>query len=718
MRLARAWHEIPMNNLDAFFHPRAIAFIGATEDESKLGGRRYRSLVEGGFNGEIHPVHPRAKTLRGLTAYRRVNDIPGIIDLAVVVVPHDAVQATIEDCAALSIPAIMLISSGFGEIDDEGRRIEREMANQIQRAGGRMIGPNCAGLFSAAGGINLGGAEVPGGTVALVSQSGNLLLDFNLRARGTGLGFSRQVAIGNAADLDGVDLIADSLDDPETTVVLAYLEGFSEGRGRALIDLVRDHSSKKPIVLLKPGRSEVGKLAAITHTGSLAGEDTVADAALRQAGILRAPGIAEAWEMVEALCRCPPFAGDRIALVSDGGGHATVLADCLGLAEFKVPRFSARTQQALAAFLPARAAIANPLDFAGIVESDPSVLARALEICLADPDIDAVVVAGHFGGYHRIGGAELEAKEIDAASAVAALVVDAKRPLVFQSIHADTPTKSLDILRRAGVPVSRLPEGAACALAALRDAGLVGEAFSQDLVATLPRDFRDRTMRLLRRADPGGALAEPETRDLLVAAGFDIPESFTTANPEEAAEVPWPAVALKLIVPGLVHRSDSGGVLLDLSGADAIRAGAATLFARCRQGDRAGARLLVTPMIEPGLELLCGAFRDPQFGAMIMVGLGGVQVEILDDVVMGLAPLSHDQALGLIARIRAQPLLDGYRGAQAVDRERLAKILTKLAEIMTALPELSEIEMNPVIVTASGPYIADARARVDLAMFG
>jgi acetate---CoA ligase (ADP-forming) len=701
-----------MSTLSHFFHPRAIAFIGATEDESKLGGRRYRTLVEGGFDGAVYPVHPTAKTVRGLAAYRRIDDIPGSIDLAVVVVPHDAVQTTIADCASRSIPAVMLISSGFGEIDADGLRIEGEMVEQIRRAGGRMIGPNCAGLFSAAAGINLGGAEVPKGPVALVSQSGNLLLDFNLRARSTGLGFSRQVAIGNAGDLDGVDLIADSLDDPDTAVVLAYLEGFAEGRGRALVDLVESHPSNKPIVLLKPGRSEVGKLAAITHTGTLAGEDKVADAALRRAGILRAPGIAEAWEMVEALCRCPPLLGERIALVSDGGGHATVLADSLGLAGFTVPRFSAETQQGLAAFLPARAAIANPLDFAGIVESDPSVLPRALEICLGDPDIDAVVVAGHFGGYHRIGGADLEAREIAAATAVAAMAKSGKRALVFQSIHADTPTKSLDILRRAGIPVSRSPEGAGCALAALRDAGAPARKPSTMPKGELPRGFGDRAKDLLGGADSNGALAEPETRELLAAAGFEVPVSLTTTDANEAGAVPWRNVALKLIAPGLVHRSDSGGVLLNLAGADAIRNGANALFDNCPEDARATARVLVTPMIEPGLELLCGAFRDPQFGPIIMVGQGGVRVEVLDDVVLGLAPLSHDQALELIARIRAQPLLDGFRGGPVVDRNALASTMTLLAETMMALPELSEIEMNPVIMTTSGPHIADARARI------
>lgn len=703
-----------MSSLTPFFHPGSVAFVGATEDETKLGGRRYRSLVEGGFAGAIHPVHPHAKTVRGRAAYQSVLDIPGAVDLAVVVVPYGAVQATIADCVARSIPAVMLISSGFGEIDADGRRIEAEMVHQIRQAGGRMIGANCAGLYSTSAGINLGGAQVPAGPVALVSQSGNLLLDFNLRARATGLGFSRQVAIGNAADLDGVDLIADSLDDADTKVVLAYLEGFGEGRGRALVDLVRGHPSNKPVVLLKPGRSEAGRQAAITHTGTLAGEDKVAEAALRQAGILRAPGIAEAWEMVEALCRCPPIKGSRIALVSDGGGHATVLADSLGLAGFILPPFTKETRGALAEFLPTRAAIGNPLDFAGVVESDPSVLPRALEICFAEPDIDAVVVAGHFGGYHRIGGADLEAQEIAAADAVAALLANSDRTLVLQSIHADTPTRSLEILRDAGVAVSRSPENAACALAALRDHGLAGRFSSPDTASNISRDVRERALVLLRQADPSGALAEPEARGLLAATGFDIPETLTTANLEEAAAAPWDRVALKLIVPGLVHRSDAGAVRLNLTGADAIRKAAADLLNQCSQADRAKAWLLVTPMIEPGLELLCGAFRDPQFGPMVMVGLGGVQVEALDDVVLGLAPLAQDQAHDLIKGIRAQQLLDGHRGAPAVDRDRLATLLTMLARMMMALPELSEIEMNPVIVTASGLAVADARAVVDL----
>ena len=707
-----------MARLSAFFQPRTIAFVGATEDEAKLGGRRYRSLVAGGFAGNIFAVHPRAPSVRGRPAFPTLRAIPGPVDLAVVVVPRDAVRPVIEDCAARNVPAVMVITAGFGEVDAEGRRLEDELAALVRRGGGRLLGPNCAGLYSGPAGINLGGAEVPPGPIALVSQSGNLLLDFNLRAAAAGLGFTRQATIGNAADLDAVDLIADCLDDPDTQVVLAYLEGMGEGRGRALVDTVRRHPARKPVVVLKPGRSEAGRRAALTHTGTLAGEDRIASAALRGAGILRADGIAEAWAIAEALCRCPPLAGDGVALVSDGGGHATVLADCLGLAGFTLPAFPGAARNALARLLPPRAAIANPLDFAGVVESDPSVLPKALAVCLSASNTDAVVVAGHFGGYHRIGGAGLAPREIAAAEAVASVASGHDKPVVFQSIHADVPTGSHTILRDAGVPVVRTPDDAVRMLSGLRDAARRPKpsASGRDAPGFAPSAaFQRHAEGLLRSHGPGGALAEPETRSLLEIAGFEVPEWRVATNADEAANAAadWPRAAMKLITPGAVHRSERGYVLLDLAGAPAIRNGAETLLARCPAGERPAARLLVTPMLEPGLEIICGAVRDSQFGPTVMAGLGGTSVELLDEVVFHLAPLGREEARSLLSGLPA-PRATGLRRPmpRPQECEALVDCLTRLGALLAALPELEEIEINPVIVTPARARIADARAVV------
>ena len=707
-----------MMGLSAFFRPRTIAFVGATEDEAKLGGRRYRSLVAGDFAGNIFAVHPRAPSVRGRRAFPSLRAIPGPVDLAVVVVPRDAVRPVIEDCAARNVPAVMVITAGFGEVDAEGCRLEDELAALVRRGGGRLLGPNCAGLYSGSAGVNLGGAEVPPGPIALVSQSGNLLLDFNLRAAAAGLGFTRQATIGNAADLDAVDLVADCLDDPDTQVVLAYLEGMGEGRGRALVDTVRRHPARKPVVVLKPGRSEAGRRAALTHTGTLAGEDRVAAAAFRAAGILRADGIAEAWAIAEALCRCPPLAGDGVALVSDGGGHATVLADCLGLAGFALPPLPVATRSVLARLLPPRAAIANPLDFAGVVESDPSVLPKVLAVCLSAPNTDAVVVAGHFGGYHRIGGAGLAPREIAAAEAVASVASGHGKPVVFQSIHADVPTGSHTVLRDAGVPVVRAPDDAVQMLSALRDAARRPKpsASGRDAPGFAPSAaFQRHAEGLLRSHGPNGALAEPETRSLLEAAGFEVPEWRVAADADEAANAAtdWPRAAMKLITPGAVHRSERGYVLLDLAGASAIRKGAETLLARCPASERPGARLLVTPMLEPGLEIICGAFRDSQFGPTVMAGLGGTSVELLDEVVFHLAPLDREEARSLLSGLPA-PRATGLRRPipRPQDYEELVDYLIRLGLLLAALPELEEIELNPVIVTPARARIADTRAVV------
>ena len=505
---------------------------------------------------------------------------------------------------------------------------------------------------------------------------------------------------------------------PIRKVVLAYLEGMGEGRGRALVDTVRRHPARKPVVVLKPGRSEAGRRAALTHTGTLAGEDRIASAALRGAGILRADGIAEAWAIAEALCRCPALAGDGVALVSDGGGHATVLADCLGLAGFTLPAFPGATRNTLARLLPPRAAIANPLDFAGVVESDPSVLPKALAVCLSASNADAVVVAGHFGGYHRIGGAGLAPREIAAAEAVASVASGHGKPVVFQSIHADVPTASHTVLREAGIPVVRTPDDAVQMLSGLRDAARRPKpsASGRDAPGFAPAaGFQRHAEGLLRSHGPSGALAEPETRSLLEIAGFEVPEWRVATNADEAANAAadWPRAAMKLITPGAVHRSERGYVLLDLAGVTAIRKGAETLLARCPAGERPAARLLVTPMLEPGLEIICGAIRDSQFGPTVMAGLGGTSVELLDEVVFHLAPLGREEARSLLSGLPA-PRTTGLRRPmpRPQECEELVDCLIRLGDLLAALPALEEMELNPVIVSPNRARIADTRAVV------
>ena len=701
-----------MASLEPFFRPRGVAFIGATEDPSKLGGRRYRSLVEDGYAGAIYPVHPTATSLRGLRVYRSVRDVPDPVDLAIIVVPTRAAPATVADCAARGVPAVLMVTAGFGEVDEAGRQIEHEMVQTLADAGARMLGPNASGLFAAENNLNVGGSEVPHGSIGLISQSGNLLLDFNQYAKERGLGFSRQATLGNAADLGVVDLIADYLDDPGTRVILAYLEGWNEHEGRALFDLMRSHANPKPIVFLKPGRSEVGRRAVHSHTGALAGEEPVVDAALRQCGIVRARNIEDTWELAAALGQVNLPSDNRVAVISDGGGHSSVLCDALGQSGLAVPVFSEATQTALAAFLPARAAIANPVDFAGVAETDPSVITQTSRICLADADVDAVIVTGHFGGYHKIGGDSLQVAELDSARGLARLERHGK-PVLVHSIYANENLAAHCVLRESGIPVLRSPESAAAMLAGLRQAEPAGARRKTNIDRLSAPDQRAIRQLGAKRRTTGDSnvLLEPEARELMASYGIPVPrfrvvDCATSCADEVDATGPS---ALKVISEWALHRTDVGGVHLNVSRReDAIKSYTALLETLPAE-HQPDARVLVTPMITTGFEFVMGAFRDTQFGPMVMFGTGGVTLEAVADVTFRVAPLAVSEAHEMLDEIRARSLLDGFRGARPGHRDAAGQILVRLGEILVDLPEVAEIDLNPVFIDAAGAHLADAR---------
>ena len=702
-------------DLEAFFSPASIAFVGASNDVAKLGGRRFRSLREEGFAGQIYPVNPRSDTVQGMRAYATVAAIPGPVDLGVIVVPADQVADTVEQCLAQKMRALVVISAGFGEVSDAGKIIEQELVRNCAASGVRLMGPNCAGLFDSAAAVNIGGLQVPPGPIGLVSQSGNLVLDFARHANASGFGISRYASIGNAADVSSTDVIANLFADRATKVVLAYLEGWSANEGRRLFDLVTSHPSRKPLVVLKPGRSKAGRAAALSHTGSLAGEDRIVSAAFEQAGVHRAADPREAWELACALASYQPMAGRAVAILSDGGGHATLLADALGQAGFEVPELDQATQIALQAFLPARCTVSNPVDFAGVVEADPLAWPKAARMCLEAEGVDAVALVGHFGGYHFNGGESLAPQELAAAVELSALAANTARPLLVQSIHANGHPEALQVLRTGGVSVVRSPEHLAPILAALVVRGEHPNATRLSVVdrSASEQDFgpaKGQLSRVTRQAE-GGALAllEPESRELLAAAGFEVPAWQVSADPQELARMSPAdgALALKLIAPGLIHRSDVGAVALDVRGAAQVAQAAAGLLERARDGVKSTARVLSTRMIESGTEVVIGAARDPHFGPFLMFGLGGVHLEVLDDVAFALAPLTHREALQLVGAIRSHALLDGFRGAVVGNRAAAAEILVRLGYLMVACPEIAEVDLNPIFLDGTSARIAD-----------
>ena len=698
----------PIDGIDAILNPRAVALIGASTSPEKAGGRRWKTLAEGGFPGPLYPIHPKAKEILGRTAYPTVRDIPGQIDLAVIIVAPGDVPRAVADSLAQGARGIVVITAGFGEVDAAGKATEAELVRVVRAAGARMIGPNCAGLFSGPARVNVVGWETPAGKIGLVSQSGNIALDFADCSRRSGIGFSRSVTIGNAADLKAFELVEFCLADPETEVVLAYLEGFGPLEGRRLCEIVAQSPTRKPVVILKPGRSESGRRAALSHTGSLAGEDRLVEAAFRQHGIIRAYEVDEAWQTAVALASRVPMRGSGVAVLTDGGGHGTLFSDSAGLAGLTTPPLSETTRAALAAFLPDRCAMGNPVDFAGVAEGEPQVIAKALDICLADPAIAATVMVGHFGGYERLGGPTLRPLEIAAAESMVAIARRHGKPVQVHTVHADSAPPAVEVLRRAGIAVFRAVEMPGRALAHLRQATL--DEAAPRRVAAAPRGGPP-VARSSAVGDPPW-LQEPEARALLRDWGIAVPDwriATDAAGCAAAANSFHGPVALKLVAPGALHKSEIGGVLLDVIGAEAASAGYRMLADRAAAAGLGEIRVLVTPMIRGRVELVVGAFRDAQFGPTVMVGMGGILVEVLNDVVFRLAPIGENEATAMVGGLRGRALLSRFRGQPAVDAIAVARLLTRLSEMIVACPDIAEVDLNPVILTPDAAHVADAR---------
>ncbi|MGE0154281.1 MAG: acetate--CoA ligase family protein [Reyranellaceae bacterium] len=713
-------HSPPPRSGDAdavrcLFEPRSIAFVGASESQAKIGGRRWKSLVEGGFAGRLYPVNPGTAAVLGHRAYRSVAELPEAPDLVIVSVAAGLVPGVVAECAALGVGAVMVITGGFGESGAEGRRLERDMAARLLARGARLVGPNCAALFSGPAHVNVGGWPMAPGPIALVSQSGNIAIDFARYADQTGSGFSRSITIGNAVDLGVADFVAYFLDDPHTRVVLCYVEGFRPGEGRRLVDLMRSRRPRKPVVLLKPGRSEAGRRAALSHTGALAGEDAVVDAALREAGIVRADSVEAAWQVARALALQPPCASGRIAVLTDGGGHATLASDALGAAGLAMADFAPGTVRALGTLLPERCPRHNPVDFAGEAEGNPDVIPHALELVLADQSVGAAVIVGHFGGYHLIGGPSLAPLEDRAADRIVEVAARMGKPVLLHSVHGDRDLPALARLEAGGVPVFRRIEMPATVLHGMHQAFRLGNLPARSPTAYAMADALPADPDARRRQ----ALSEAQGRALLAQEGLPLPPCRLVASAREcraAVEEFARPCALKMAPPQAIHKSELGGVLLDVAAAEA-EAGFERLAAGMRQHGLEPC-VLVTPMAKGEVECVVGAFRDPQFGPVVMAGLGGTRVELLGDVAFRLAPLAPAEVEAMLAETSLGRIFAGHRGRPRLALEPFATLICAIGDLMCRRDAIVEVDLNPVLVGADAATVVDVRIALETAAEG
>ncbi len=703
--------------MQRIFNAESVAVIGASTDETKRGYQAVRTLLDSGYQGRIYPVNPKLERLLGLTCYPGVLDIPYDVDVALITTPAKTIPSILKDCGSKGVAGAVVIAAGFSETGEEGRKLQKQMVQAAEQAGVRVVGPNTNGLINFTTGLNLVGMRgVPLGEYAVLTQSGNMALHLITDAiHRTREGLSHYVGIGNESDLKFHEYLDYLGKEPSARALVMYAEGFS--RGREFLRSAYKASYQKPIVVLKSGRSSIGKRSAGSHTGALAGSPAVSAAALKSAGVMALDNPDALFPVAQTLSRLPKMAGDRVAILADGGGHATIAADLLSDQGLSLPELNPETQKGLMSLLPGNASAVNPVDVAGGSDANPYVLAQCAELILADEQIDALMMVGMFGGYHIRFADKLKYNEERAAHGLGQVLQTSGRPIIIHSIFTPHNTHPIEILRHYGVPVYDSLSIAACCAGAL-------SRYSRHL--RQPEDpgrFRlepgkgalEEGRAILNNALSQGrnALLETEAKKLLSLHGGAVLPEALAASAQEAVELAarmGGKVACKIVSPDILHKTEANGVRLglcaqDVGGAfeDVIRS------AREHAPDAELLGCLIGPMADPGLEMIVGAKADEQFGPVIMCGLGGVMVEVFKDVAFRVAPLGENDAREMMSELNGAPLLDGVRGKAGVDKEALVRLLMVASRIMEAYPEIAELDLNPVIAREDGLSVVDAR---------
>jgi acetyltransferase len=700
--------------LEPLFFPRAVAVVGASAVAGKRGYKAVQGLIEAGYRGAIYPIHPREEMILGRRCYRNVEALPGEVDLAVICTPAATVPGLVEECGRKGIKGVVVVAGGFRESGPEGERLEEALLAAAQKHGVRVIGPNTSGMFNLTIGLDLLGLRgVRPGHVAFISQSGNMLLSLVLEAQYHGeLGFSIYVGPGNQTDLGFNDYLRFLGGESHTRVVTMYVEGFRSGQ--RFLEIARAVSRHKPVVVYKSGATEAGKVAARSHTGALAGSYSMTVDLLRQAGVCLVQQSDEMLPVAEGLAAWNAAPGSRVAVLSDGGGQATIAVDRLVEAGLSLAALQEGTLRRLAAILPPQASLRNPIDVAGASDDNPAILAECLSILAQDENVDALLLVGMFGGYAIRFGEQLMGNEMRCAETFAEWRQKHDKPLVVHSLYAPIKPPAVRRLREAGLPVYASIEHSVRVLQALAERGHHLRRCSEPEARHVSPQPCVREV-FLRAAQEGRNPYEHEAKATLAAHGIAAGESVLMRAPEDVEQVLERfgdrPLALKIVSRDILHKSDAGGVRLDVRGREAIVESYERILASCRayapKADLHG--VLAMPMAPKGVEVIIGMVRDPVFGPVMMFGLGGIFVEVLNDVAFRAVPMTRDDAESMLRQLRGHKLLHGVRGLPRVDEARVVDLLLQVADFVRAYPEISELDLNPVIMHERGYAIADAR---------
>jgi acyl-CoA synthetase (NDP forming) len=673
-------------DLRPLFDPRSVAIVGASATPGKWGYWLAQGALQAEERRAVFLVNRNGGEILGRTAYRSLAELPESPELVVITVPADGFEEAVEGALDSGAKALVVISAGLGEGGSEGRERERAAVERIRGAGALLVGPNCLGLFDAETNLHLSSNSVPSGPIGLISQSGNLALEVGMLAGDAGLGFSRFVSLGNQADLEAAELIDDFREHEPTRVIAVYCEDFRDGRAFAWA-AQRAVEAGKPVLLLAGGGTPASARAARSHTGALVSDLVAVEAACAAAGIERVSTPKELVDVAVARLGAPPARGRRVGIAADGGGSTVIAADLAAAHGLDLPRVSQQTSSGLQAILPPTAAIENPVDVAGGGEYDVFNFARVVELLLRSDELDSVFLTGYFGGYSTYS-EEHAAREVEAAAAMAKYAADAGKPFIVQTMY--WRSAAAEALRDGGMPVYRDLEGALRGISALVGAG-----------SARPRGVPN----LPQPAPPVKAAGYWEARGLLEAAGIEFVGARRVKHDQAALaaadELGYPVVLKAL---GHVHKSDAGGVAVGLADAVALQRQLSEMTTLASEYS-----LERTAPVEDGIELIVGSRRDPRFGPVTLVGMGGLYTQVLGDVAVALAPIGDADAERLIGSLRGAPLLRGARGRPPLDVPAAARATAALSRTAAEHPEIDELEINPLLVLPEGALGLDAR---------
>jgi len=690
--------------LDALFTPQTIAIIGASRRPGAFGHRLLAHIVAGGFAGTVVPVNPNADELLGQRCYHRIAQFAGRIDLALIALPAAQCREAVREAMEAGARAVIILSVGFKEAGESGAEMEAQIAEMCRLRDVRLLGPNCLGVINTDHSLFAFDAEScpePGG-ISMISQSSSLCTLFLERLAGARLGLAKMVSVGNKADLSEIELLRALALDPQTKVIIAYLESINAGD--AFVKAAEYASVRKPVIMLKAATTLSGRKAVAAHSGEMIGQDSAYGVAFRRSGVIRAESMGALFDLALSFSLQPLPQGDRVLVLTNAGGPGIMAVDAIERAGLTVSYLGARTSGLLRAELPAAATIYDPVDLLG--DAGPERYRAALLAAMSDANVDAVVVIAA-----KRGSGELLA---DIAQEIVSCNHGAK-PLSVCVLGGDTQA-ARDRLLYGGVPAFDSPEGAVAVLKAMVD--YVAWRNRPPRVVTRFKVNRRRVERIISRRLRTGRLhiAEVKAKDILKAYDFQVPPGHLATTVEEAVEhadaIGYP-VAMKIVSPEVVHKSDVGGIRLNISNRQGVRDGFDLMMLRIDQRlpEAWVDGIYVEKMLDRGQEVILGMHRDPHFGPMLMFGLGGIYVEVMKDVAFNLAPITFDEAMTMLTSTKSYQILVGARGEGGIDMAAIARCLQKISQLATDFPQIAEIEINPLLVCEAGiePVVVDSK---------